>query len=250
MDEPLSTPSPATEAPKNVRSSVWDIYFPKSGIGHPGAVYIASFPPIMYFWPTILVALFAAIVQGFSGTVSGNLGWFFVAVLALNFLVLVHDFDQKQFLIFLLAVVIFWMLVWIVDLYGFTFLRRMSNWILSFEPGLSTDAYFFIGGALLLLFLWGMVTPLFNYWLLDTNEFIHYTQPVGRDMSVARAGCSVYKEIPDIFECILSFGGGTLVIRRNEQVLATIPHIPFLGKRMAAIEHLLAETRVVVERSE
>ncbi|MCC6953026.1 MAG: hypothetical protein IT290_02795, partial [Deltaproteobacteria bacterium] len=112
------------------------------------------------------------------------------------------------------------------------------------------DGYLLLGVLLLGLFVWGLIIPLFSYWQFEQNEFVHYSQPAGRDMSIARANCTIYKEIPDIFECLLSFGGGTLIVRRNEQILASIPHIPFLGLRMDAIEHLLAETRVVIERSE
>jgi hypothetical protein len=42
----------------------------------------------------------------------------------------------------------------------------------------------------------------------------------------------------------LTFGGGTLVIRREDQVVARIEHVPFLGRRMKAIERLLGVTRV------
>ena len=73
---------------------------------------------------------------------------------------------------------------------------------------------------------------------------------MGRDLSIARSDCSVYKEVPDIFEYLLFAGGGSLVIHRGGQVLATIPHVPFLSWRMPAIEHLLAETRVTIDRND
>jgi len=196
-----------------------------------------------------LVCFLAAGLQsiGLSPVVTG---WLALLVFAFNFIVLVHDFDQKRFIIFVLALFVTALLIWIVNLYGFTFLKSFAQWLLGFQPSLSTDAYLMLGSLLLLLFLWGIALPIFSYWRLEPNEFVHFTQPIGRDMSIARAGCSVFKEVPDIFEYLLSFGGGTLVIRRNEQTLASIPHIPFLGARMPAIEHLLAETRVVMERTE
>ena len=57
-------------------------------------------------------------------------------------------------------------------------------------------------------------------------------------------GSTVSKHIPDILEFLLAFGGGSLVIKRDGQVLAEIQHIPFLGLRMRAIEKMLSETRV------
>ena len=168
-------------------------------------------------------------------------------MLTLNFVVLAHDFDQKQFIILILVMVVFGLIAWIVSLYGFTFLRNAANWVFSFKPVLSTDVYLLLAGVLIIMFILGSIGPRLSYWKLEQNEFIHYLQPAGRDRSIARAQCSVYKEIPDFFEYLLFFGGGSLVIRRNDQVIATIPHIPFLSSRMPAIEHLLGETRVVVE---
>jgi hypothetical protein len=228
-------------------ASLREIYIPRRGARAQGTVYVASFPPILYFWPTIIVCVAAALSQAASGTDSAIAGWFFVGVLTLNFIVLAHDFDQKQFIILMLVVIVLGLLAWIINLYGHTFLRNAVNWVLSFRPILSTDTYLLVGGVLIVLCALGSMSPLLSYWKLEQNEFIHYSQPAGRDRSIARAQCSVYKEIPDIFEYILFFGGGSLVIRRNDQVLATIPNIPFLSFRMPAIETLLGETRVIVE---
>ena len=229
--------------------TVWEIYFPQSSVnGHRSSIFVASFPEIIYFWPTLFVSFFAALMQGALGLSPVSMGWVFVVVLGLNLLVLVQDFDQKQFAILMLAIIVFGLGSWILQLYGIAILGTIAGWIFSFQPQLSTDGYLLIGVILLILMIWGLVTPLFSYWRLEQNEFVHYSQPIGKDMSIARTGCTIYKEIPDVFEAILTFGGGSLIIRRQDQILATIPHIPFLGLRMKSIEHMLSETRVVVER--
>jgi hypothetical protein len=245
-----TNPSASPNRERVSKASVWEIYFPTLGPRRHGTVYVASFPPILYFWPTALVCFAAAISQSTQGAESSSAGWVFLTALIINFIVLAHDFDQKQFIIFMLILVVVGLLTWISSLYGFTFLQSVAGWISSFRPLISTDAYLLFGTALTLMLVWGLISPLFSYWKLEQNEFVHYSQPTGRDTSIARSQCSVYKEVPDIFEYLLFGGGGSLVIRRGEQILATIPHIPFLSFRMAAIEHLLAETRVVVERPE
>ncbi len=246
MDE-INKPTTPTAAVVSAPSSVWDIYFPRKG--RHGAVYIASFPPIIYFWPLMLACFLGAILQGL-GASGSFVGWFVVIVCAFNFMVLVDDFDQKRFIILILSVVVFTLAVWIINLYGFTFLKSIASWFLSFKPVFSTDAYLLVGFFLLLQLSWGLIRARFDYWCFEPNEFVHYTQPVGRDVSIARANCTITKDVPDIFECILSGGGGSLVIRRNEQILATIPNIPFLGLRMEAIEHLLSETRVFIDSAD
>jgi hypothetical protein len=237
----------AAETSNQKSASVWEVYFPKKSPQAHGVVYVASFPAILYFWPTAIVCILAALSQVSSGSESVVAGWFFVGILTLNFIVLAHDFDQKQFIIFTLLLIVLGLGSWIVSLYGFTFLRNMMHWVSGFRPALSTDVYLLLAGVLIIMFILGSISPRLSYWKFEQNEFVHYVQPAGRDRSIARASCSVYKEIPDIFEYLLFFGGGSLVIRRNDQVLATIPHIPFLSFRMPAIEHLLGETRVVVE---
>jgi hypothetical protein len=234
-----------SESRPSQNPSILEIYFPKRFDGHKEAVYVASFPQIIFFWPTILTLFACALVQT---TTTFEPGWSAIVIVSLNALVLVQNFDQKKFLIFVLLVLAFGLGVWIVNLYGFTFLKRFAGWILSFDPRFSTDAYLLLGTILLVYFFWGLATPLFNYWKLEQNEFVHYTPPVGRDMSIARSGCTVYKDVPDILEYVLTAGGGTLLIKRDNQVLATIPRVPFLGSRMNAIEEMLSETRVVVDK--
>lgn len=243
----MSTPNPGQSTASKQSPSVWEIFYPREIQGHRDEIFLASFPEIMYFWPTVLTLFLCALLQSVGGS-PGAVGWIFFLIFSFNLLVLVQDFDQKKFFIFLLLVFVGILGIWIINLYGFTFIQRIASWILGFSPALSTDAYVLLGMVTLVYFVWGCVAPMFSYWKLEQNEFIHYTQPIGKDMSIARIGCSVYKEIPDIFECILSGGGGSLIIRKDNQVLATIPNVPFLGMRMKAIEHMLSETRVIVDK--
>lgn len=243
------TPAAApVEQSHRKEGSVWEIYFPRNTDGHRDGIYVASFPQIIYLWPTIAVLFLSAFLQGVVGTDPVVLGWLSIVIFSLNLLILVQDFDQKRFLILSLSLIAIFLAAWIVNLYGFTFLQSITQWLFGFQPALSTDAYVLFGLILLVLLIWGLISPLFSYWKLEQNEFIHYSQPVGKDMSIARTGCTIYKEVPDVFECILGFGAGSLVIRKENQILATIPHIPFLGLRMKTIEHMLSETRVIVDK--
>ncbi|WKZ56806.1 MAG: hypothetical protein QY326_08740 [Bdellovibrionota bacterium] len=241
-----TTPSPSdSTAPRE--PSVFEIYFPQKLSGHRATIFVASFPPILYLWPSIVWLLLASCLQAL-GMSPHLVGWFTVLIVTFNLIVFVQDFDQKQFLILVLVLLAALLGVWILQLYGITFISSFASWLVSFSPHISTHALLIMGVMMLLLFIWGMLTPLLDYWRFEQNEFVHYTQPLGRDMSIPRMGCTVFKDIPDIFESILSFGGGSLVIRKDQQILATIPHVPFLGLRMRHIEHMLSETRVVIEK--
>lgn len=222
----------------------WEVYWPRSATSNRKAIFVASFPPIVYFWPGMMTFLMCGLLQWATKIPEGTLGWIAVLVFAVNIMVIVQDFDQKKFLILILLVLALGLGAWIINMKGFLFLKNMVGALIDLNPTFSTSAYFILGGVLAILFLWGLVRPMFDYWRLEHNEFVHYIQPFGRDQSIPRSGSTVVKQVPDMLEFILTLGGGSLVITREERVWATIPHIPFLGRRMKAIEKMLSETRV------
>ena len=222
----------------------WEVYWPRSATTNRKAIYVASFPAIVYFWPATVTFLICGLLQAVGVGSPGTLGWVAVLMFAFNILVIVQDFDQKKFLILVLAIVVIGLGVWIVNMKGLTFIKTFVGFLATVSPEFSTSAYLVLGCILLIFFVWGLIRPMFDYWRIEHNEFVHYIQPFGRDQSIPRQGSTVVKQIPDILEFILTLGGGSLVITREERVWATIPHIPFLGRRMKAIEKMLSETRV------
>src|ERR1051326_5108785 len=129
-------------------ATVWEIYFPVRGKRARAPVFVASFPPFLYFWPTLIVCVLAAIFHGILGRESVHAGWFFVTVLTLNFVVIAGDFDQKQFIIFVLALAVLGILAWISVNYGFRLVQFIARALLSFNPMLSTDTYILLAAAM------------------------------------------------------------------------------------------------------
>jgi hypothetical protein len=244
------TPTPAAAPPaatgKIQKESIWEVYYPFNADQDKDAVPVASFPMIIYFWPTLLAFLICGILQslGGDGAQSVTLGWWATAALTFNLMVIVTDLDQKKFAIVVLLVLLACAGLYVGSMKGWAVLGSSAEWISSLQVSYSTAAYLVVGGSLLFFFLLGMLQPRLNYWRLEPNEFVHYVQPWGRDQSIPRLGSTVSREVPDILELILTFGGGTLVIKREGQVVARIEHVPFLGKRMHSIERLLGVTRV------
>jgi hypothetical protein len=244
-DEQKKEEKPETPKTKTLEQpSRRDVYFPFSTNANREAILVASFPAIVYFWPAICTFLLCGVLQKIGVFEPGTIGWLAIGMFAFNILVIVQDFDQKKFVILILAIVAMLLSAWIIDMKGMTFLRNIFGFLIDLNPTMSTSAYMLFGGTLLILFSWGMLRPLFDYWRLEHNEFVHYIQPFGRDMSIPRMGSTVSKGVPDILEFILTIGGGSLIIRREGEIVATIPHIPFLGRRMKVIEKMLSEQRV------
>lgn len=225
------------------KESAWEVFYPRDINADKSAVLVASFPMIIYFWPSLFVLLFCAVLQPL-GVSPQWLGWCATLSILFNLLVIVTDLNQKKFVIASLTTIVTSLLLYIAHQKEFGFVSSIGHWIAGFELTYSNDVY-----MVLCAFLWifmgvGLAQPRLNYWRLEPNEFTHYVQPWGRDQSVPRLGSTVTREIPDVLEMLLTFGGGTLVIRREGQVVVRVDNVPFLGRRMIAIEKMLGVTRV------
>lgn len=248
-EETQSTPPPAgaakeasTETLK--RASSWEVYWPGDPHQERDAIPIASFPMIIYFWPAMLTFLVCGSLQGLGWANPGTLGWWAVIAFGLNLMVIVTDLDQKKFVILMLVLAIGGLGAWITTLKDIGVVTSVTKWFTGLDVTFSTHAYFLLFFLVWFFFCLGMMQPRFNYWRLEPNEFVHYIQPWGRDQSIPRMGSTVTREVPDVLELLLTFGGGTLVIRREGEAVARIEHVPFLGRRMIAIEKMLGVTRV------
>lgn len=231
--------------PKTTKESIWEVYYPFNSDGEKDAVPVASFPMIIYFWPTLVAFLVCGIMQSFGdGTQSVTLGWWATGILSFNLMVIVTDLDQKKFLIVMLMLLLGGLGLYVGRLKGWAVIGDIGSWIASLQVSYSTHAYLVIAFVTLFFFFIGMLQPRLNYWRLEPNEFVHYVQPWGRDQSIPRLGSTVTREVPDVLELMLTFGGGSLVVKRDNQVVARIEHVPFLGRRMKSIERLLGVTRV------
>jgi hypothetical protein len=226
------------------KESIWEVYYPRGVREDKEAIPLASFPVIFYFWPSMLSFLGFGLLQALGWVAPTTVGWWVYGTFALNLIVIVHELDQKKLLILVLSLGVVGLLLWVSNLYGLPLLAGAAGAVRALDPTFSTDALLLIGLTLLLFFLVGLAQPRFDYWRIEPNEFVHYIQPWGRDQSIPRDGSTVTREVPDVLELLLTFGGGTLVIRREGQVVARIDHVPFLGKRMIAIERMLGATRV------
>lgn len=245
MSEEIAPESaPATADTGLQKMSIWEVYYPSKLDADKEAIPVASFPMIIYFWPTLLAFLLCGILQSSGAASPGTLGWVATGSLAFNLLVIVTDLDQKKFLITILGAVVLGLGAWISAMKGWPVVGAIGGWIGALELSFSNDVLWVISGFLGVFFVVGLIQPRFNYWKIEPNEFVHYIQPWGRDQSIPRQGSTVTREVPDVLELLLTFGGGTLVIRRDNQVVARIEHVPFLGRRMVAIERLLGVTRV------
>lgn len=251
INEPTPVPPAQPTAPEPVKGkskpkklSVWEVYFPRNVHEVKEAIPIASFPMIIYFWPTMILFFLLGLMQSAFSADAQTLGLWAVGLWSLNLLVIVADLDQKKFLISVLLLILAAAGLWIFNLKGFGFAQAIRDWLGGLDVQFSSQAYFLMSSVVFGLLILGLLTPRLDYWRFEANEFVHYIQPWGRDQSIPRVGSTVTRDVPDVMEYLLTFGGGSIVVKREGQVVARIEHIPFLGRRMIALEKLLSATRV------
>jgi hypothetical protein len=235
---------PAKKTSRLKKESIWEVYYPRNLDEDKEAVPLASFPMIIYFWPAMIGFLLCGFLQWSTDLPPDTIGLWATAIWAVNLVVIVTDLDQKKFAITLLLLALVGLGAYVSNLKDMGLVSTFTGWIDGLDVTFSNHAYLMMAGILWVLFLAGMVQPRFDYWRLEANEFVHYIQPWGRDQSIPRQGSTVTREVRDVMELLLTFGGGTLVIRREGEVVARIEHVPFLGRRMKAIERMLGATRV------
>lgn len=223
---------------------VFEVFYPINLDKARDRVYVASFPKIIYMWPTIICLLVCSIVQmTMEADISPTLGWIFICLFSFNWLVIAQDFPRLKFVILILVVALILMLFWLINLKDVTILDAVQDFLKSLEPGLTTHTYLILFVILLALFLWGLTSPLVDHWRFENNEFIHFVRPFGRDQSFPRLGHSVVMEITDVFEFILC-GSASIVIKKDNEVVARIENVPFALRKMKVIDKIIGELKV------
>jgi hypothetical protein len=175
--------------------------------------------------------------------ISKALGWVFIAVFSINWLIIAQDFPRLKFIILILLLIVLALLVWVIDLKAVTLLEDIQDFLRKLNPGLTDHTYLIMFVILTALFFWGMTAPLVDHWRFENNEFVHFVRPFGRDQSIPRLGHSVTMEVTDVFEYLLC-GAATIVVRQAGDVVARIENVPFAARKMKVIDKIIGELKV------
>ena len=159
-----STPAPSDSSTAGLQKmSIWEVYYPSKLDEDKEAIPVASFPMIIYFWPSLLAFLLCGILQSLGWASEGTLGWVATCSLAFNLLVIVTDLDQKKFMITILGVVVLGLGAWISNMKGLPVVGALYAWIGGLELHYSNDVLWVISGFLGLFLFVGLIQPRFNY---------------------------------------------------------------------------------------
>ena len=209
---------------------------------------MASFPMIIYFWPTMVGFGLFGLLQAVTKVDPATLGLVATFFWALNLLVIVTDLDQKKFIIALLAVALLGLGAWITTLKKIGLITSVTTWLGGLEVYYSNHAFFVIFFLFWFFFALGMLHPRFNYWRLEPNEFVHYIQPFGRDISIPRMGHTVNKEIPDVLEFLLLRSGSIVLHMEHEDRAIVLDNVIGINKKEREVKQILESYAVRIRK--
>lgn len=230
----------------------------------PTMLVIRGYSKMVYFWPIVLVSLTFYFLSGgwwyehgADSTVEGTgalieiqgLTVWWMLIFMLNLLVFVMDFGRSNFLAVFTSIGV---VVLGLTAYGLGTDTQVWNGIYGFfnELDVTVTSNFYLcmfvifGFYLALAFLFAR----FNYWELSSNELVHKHGLLGDVRRYPTMHLYVEKEIPDIFEWVLT-GGGRLLFKpggvdhkRNDDLI--VENVFFINRAERKIKDFLQKIDV------
>jgi len=206
-------------------------------------IIIRSYPETIFFYPSMIVAFFAFLVQlllpeffGTEAETQAILGTIFFTVFAFNFIIVAFDFGVGKTALIATSVIIL-VLIYMLLRTQFPQLEFGLDW-----PNItaSIEFYFFFA---LLIFLHLILVYFYSridYWTISPTEIYHHRGILGDERRFGNAQHThIEKSTPDIFEKML-FLSGDLFIKPE-----TDPHI-YRISNVFRVNHKEAEIRKIL----
>ncbi|MGL5096674.1 MAG: hypothetical protein ACRDD1_13860 [Planctomycetia bacterium] len=174
-------------------------------------VMIRSWPKMFFFWPAMLVGLLVGLGTAMLPQYGELFGGFYMLILTMNFVVLTFEFPRTTSLTLFASIAAGVFLLVLLN-QQFPVITPLADFFGNLHIMASPGFYFtqsFIHAFLLI----GMyVNTRFDYWVLESNELVHHTGMLGDIERFSTNGLKFNKEIPDIFEYLISRAGRMVLV--------------------------------------
>ena len=178
-------------------------------------ILVRSYPETIFFYPSMLVAILSFFLQSANPSLANELGTFFFAVFAFNFIIVAFDFGIGKTAIIAFGVIIIVLIAILLQ----EQLGAALNLTLP-KINVSNDFYFFFSLLMIGHFILVYIYSRIDYWMISPTEIYHHRGVLGDEKRFGNAQhAHIEKTTPDIFEKML-FLSGDLFIKPE-----TDPHI-------------------------
>ena len=214
---------------------------------HSDHIIVRPLPKFVLMYPTLVVALIAAIVinlrMGNVDTLPTDaaqlqvaLGsarfWtlIFLATFFLNALILTFDFGRMIAVAVVLSIMVVLLLIHQFNL-ELPLISLLNRW----QPVAFPSFYWGFVVIVAIIYGWIFLDTRFNYWEITPNELLHHHGFLGDVERFPAPNMSIKKEISDVFEFLL-LGSGTLIFypagRDRPVVLENVMRINAVEERI------------------
>ncbi len=212
----------------------------------PTSIIIYSYPQFLYAWPMIAFGVLLAGLQS-GGVISESAAaWTYIVIVSLVVLTMGFDLSRNASIFCLVLFGGSWLgILWLQDAKNVMFFAKLSEFISSLKPTISTPALLLISGIFgivyLVMFFFAFVN---DRWRITNNEIEHRTFGHKED-ATGRGAKRVVATYPDVLELLICLSGTIAVYSAtgNKQLLS-IKNIPFLPLRMKKISRILEYSAV------
>lgn len=205
-------------------------------------VTVRPYPKVIFFWPTWILSLVAAIIMGASDSTPTHLGTVWMCVFAFNLIVIAFDFSEViSVMVFaLVGVVIF------AGLY-FDFLGPIGDFFANLKLQMGASYYWTQFGLFSIIYLFVFLKTRFDYWEFRHNEVIHRRGVFADIKRYSTEDLRWFKEIPDVLERILCGSGRMILTTPREQHPIVIEHVVGINRIDEKVADILGVKRVTMK---
>jgi hypothetical protein len=184
---------------------------PKTNAERRSSVTIYSHSPVVYFYPSTIAAFIFGLMSGIEPT--ANNGGLFLSLFFFNMLIILFDFSSYRSAFITLALSVVGLLLW-----HFGGFEKIFVFMDKIDIRINRHGFFAFGIFLLLMQLGDFVWAHLNRWIFSANEIKHVRVLEGEESFPGR-GVTLRREISDIFEYILGFGAGTVLLSTGKKTI-------------------------------
>jgi hypothetical protein len=205
-------------------------------------VVVRPMPKVVFFYLTWLVSLVFGIIQASASSAPAHLGTIWMAVFALNLMVISFDFTETISVAVVLGIVA----VVFAGLY-FNFLGPIADFFKGLKIEMNPGFYFSMFGLFTVVYAIVAIRSRFEYWEFRNNEVLHRSGIFGEIKRYSTQDMRWFKEIPDVFERILLRAGRMVLTTPQERAPIVINHVIGIQSVDDRIAELLGAQRVTLK---
>lgn len=266
----MSTVPPATPAPDKKKER---------------GVILVSYPKVVFLYPSVLIALFAALYMQFFGNAAiekadvahanavavaaaapapeGDapavkpeqverpfgpvmVGTVFIVVLLLNVVVISFDFPRTTSVTIAALLAAALLGVLLLSKYYPNLLPFVSRLLAKLQPEANAMFYFCYSIGMMVIYGTVWINSKFDYWELRHNELLHHHGFMSDLERHPTTALKINKEIKDIFEYMLLKSGRMILQSGGNQRPIVLENVFFIDKKEQVITEMLSASLVQI----